>query len=254
MPLRDRALSMLEDLQKAHDWIGKAQSVKDNTLKVAKASRTDRSDYKNLFKVAGIYDEDAERLKRTLDRRSRDIQAICKTSYGPVKNNTKASWKRWRDAATREGESGPTANSARDAYFRSIKRYDYALRERISYMDMVIRKSKEQEGLYNQLAIGVSRAQSALGTLAKIPRHWDVDHQTPSLAGYLNLQTILGSVRSVKHAYGLLGQHAKRHRAAVLAAKRENDKWLRHAKAADAVAFARSVRAVGNAAKEALGF
>jgi hypothetical protein len=121
-------------------------------------------------------------------------------------------------------------------------------------MDMVIRKSSEQEALYGQLALGIRRAQSALGLMARIPRHWDVDHQTPALAGYINLQTVLGAVQSVKRAYEELGAHAKKHRGAVLAVKSQNDKWLRHAHASDAAAIAQTLREAGSAVKQAFGF
>jgi hypothetical protein len=247
------ALDKLETLQKAHDWIGKARDLKDNALKVLKASNTDRTDIKNLFKVAGIYDEDAERLKLILWKRAAAVTDVASAAWPPVEDYSDKSFKRWRDAAMREGEGGPAAIAARDEYFRAVKRYDYALRERISYMDMVIRKSSEQEELYKQLEMGCLRAKGALGTMAKIPRHWDVDHQTPALSGYVNLESVIGVVRSVKHAYRLLKAHAKAHRGAVMAQKEKNDQWLANAKAMDAANLASGVRQIGRAVRQTLG-
>ena len=253
MPLRSSALDKLEALQKAHDWIGKARDLKENTSKVIQASNTDRTDIEGLFKVAGVYDEDAERLKRVLDKRAAAVKAAAQAPWPPVDDYSDKSFKRWRDAALREGEGGPATIAARDDYFRAVKRYDYALRERISYMDMVIRKASEQQELYKQLEVGLLRAQSALGTMAKIPRHWDVDHQTPALAGYINLTFVIGAVRSVKQAYRQLEASAKAHREVVKALKKENDKWLANANAIDAANFGAGLRKAGQAVKQTLG-
>jgi hypothetical protein len=247
------ALDKLEDLQKAHDWIGSAQDLKDNTLKVIRASNTDRTDVEGLFKVAGVHDEDAERLKRILWKRAAAVKAAASAPWPPVDDYSDKSFKRWRDAALREGEGGPATIAARDDYFRAVKRYDYALRERISYMDMVIRKASEQQELYKQLEIGLLRAKSVLGTMAKIPRHWEVDHQTPALAGYINLESVIGAVRSVKQAYKLLEASAKAHRDAVKALKKENDKWMANAKAVDAANVVAGLRKAAQTVKQTFG-
>jgi hypothetical protein len=254
MPSKSDALSKLESLQEAHDWIGNALDLKDNALNVIKAYNTDPKDVQNLFKVAGLYDEDVERLKRVLWKRAQAVRDTADAAWPPVKDYSDRSFKEWRDAAMREGEGGPSAIAARDLYFKMVKRFDYELRERISYMDMVIRKASEQEELYRQLEVGCLKAKSALGTMAKIPRHWDVDHQTPALSGYIILESVIGAVRSVRQAYRLLKQRAKAHREVVLAQKKENDKWMANAKALDAAKFVAGVRKFGESAKHAFGF
>jgi hypothetical protein len=224
------ALSLLSNLQKAHDYFGKAKDLHDKVGKVRKAADLDYKDRARLVEglkdLAGLKDKDVKKLISVLDKRAKAAEETAKAKFPDVKSPTGNPWVRWFKALDKHGEGSKEADKAQEGYRKALIEYDYLLRERSSYCDLIVKLSGKQVKTYTSLAGIAATTESILETLLKLPEAKGVSHHASCFAMYVKFQGVGPAAKRIVKGHQKIIASARAHKAVVERLKKENDLWV----------------------------
>ncbi|MEM8991827.1 MAG: hypothetical protein AAGD08_15600, partial [Pseudomonadota bacterium] len=213
-------------LQKAHDYYGKAKTLYGHMDKIKKAADMRPGDVDALRELAGLKDKEVKKLIDTLEKRAKAAEETAKASFPPVEAKTFAAWARWAKALEKDGENSKQANAARADYLKALQAYDYALRERITYCDIVIKVSGKQVKVYQGLSDIYDTTYKILTTLLKLPEVKGVSHHAAAFSMYLKFEGVGPRAKRIVKAHNKIIANAKAHKTAMEKLKKENDVWI----------------------------
>ncbi|WP_141246529.1 hypothetical protein [Actibacterium ureilyticum] len=164
------ALSRLETLNKSYKYLSGAKDVLDNTLKVKKLAESDPRDIDALRKVAGVSSKVYAPLKKFLSGVHKEVNETIKAGFPEIPDPSLETRKRMEKIARSSGPNTPGFEKELDAYIKTLTRYERDLRERDSYMQMVIAKCELNQKNYMQMQGVISSTMKALkAAFAAIP-------------------------------------------------------------------------------------
>lgn len=220
------AFSAFEKLMKFHDYFGKAKDAADGLDKVIKAAKIDPKDPKQLKAMVGITDKETERLLKILGSRARATEAAAKARFPHVPSETTAAWAKWFKAADKSGWDSKEEYKARQAYLKALLAYDLALRERITYCQILVKTSARQEKLYKDMVAYHKRTQKILLGVIAAPITPSTAPQSLAMETLLKFEGVGGLATRIHHAHADIIGLAQVERKRCEKLKRINDHWI----------------------------
>lgn len=222
-------MKTISKLQKVYGYYGDAKDAynKINTVhKATKLSATDVAGMKDLF---GFGDHEAaiKKLIKVLDAQTKLTLEAAKGSFQPFKMTTINAWSKWAAQIDKYGEESREARYARKKYLEALIKYDVALRERISYCDILIKKSANAIKQYKALEKYAKEVKRLTEKLVNAPYIVGTAHQSEALEMNIAFTGLAPAAMRLHKAHAKLITKAKAEKTAKLKIKKENDLWIK---------------------------
>lgn len=203
------ALSRLETLATAHKYLTGAQDVLDGLRKVKAFAKKDPKNLSEAKKILGLAKDKYKPLKDFFSKTQTEVLAAAKEGFPPIPDPTSEARKRMEKIAKSKGPNSPGFEKELTIYIKLLQKYEYELRERMSYMKLVTTKCDlniKNFTLMNQIIDGTMIALKAV--FVAIP-------EAQTAAGSEILQIMKSGIekhpRAVANAYKKLKATAQAH-------------------------------------------
>lgn len=224
-------LDAMSKLQKAHDYYGKATDLIDNINTVKKAAKIDPKDPKKLKELVGITDKQSQKLLKVLNERAKATEDAAKASFPAIPSKTTDAWAKWWKAADKFGMSSSQENKARQGYLKALENYDFLLRERISYCQILIKQSTDQQKVYKSLVEIHKSAEKICLAVIKSPSTTSTAPQVTAMKTILKFQGVPAPAKRIQAAHAKIVTAAEVEKKQCEKMKKTNDVWIKDVKA-----------------------
>jgi len=134
------ALSRLETLATAYQYLDGAKSVLDNVQTVRAVAKSNPHDLTAAKKALGLATDKYKPLKAFLSGAQTEALAAANEGFPPIPNPADETRKKMEKISKAKGPNGPGFEKELNAYIKKLTQYEYDLRERLSYMTLVKKK------------------------------------------------------------------------------------------------------------------
>lgn len=219
-------LDAMSKLQKAHDYFGKAKDLVNNINTVREAAKIDPKDPKQLEKLVGITDKETRKLLKVLNARAKATEEAAKAKFPDIPAKTTDAWAKWFKAMDKFGDGSKEEYKARQAYLKALLAYDYLIRERTSYCDILIKQSGKQIKVYNSLVeIHKSTEKICLAVIMS-PSTTSTAPQVTAMKILLKFQGVRGPAIRISKAHAKIVSAATAEKMKWETVKKTNDVWI----------------------------
>lgn len=219
-------LDAMVKLEKAHDYFGKAEDLYKNIKTVRDAAKIDPHDPVQLKKLVGITDKETQKLLKALNTRAKATETAATAKFPEIKSKTTAYWAKWWKAGDKFGMDSKEEKKARNAYLKALQDYDYLLRERISFCDILIKQSTAQEKVYKTLVDLHKTTEKICLAVIKTPSTKSTAPQAKAMEILLKFQGVRGPAIRIHKAHAQIIKKCTAEKKKQEKIKTTNDVWI----------------------------
>lgn len=239
-------LKLLQVLEKSHDYYGKAKDLTDHVSKIRKAADYSYGDTEKLKDLAGLDNKDVQKLIVKLNKRTAATNAAASAQFPEIPSTTGEAFWRVGAAGDKHGKDSPQVAKEKKAYIKALNKYDFLLRERIAYCDVIIKHSTAQKKIYSGLQSVMDTSYVILERLLKLPQIKAASHHEACFTMYVKYRGLGSSGRDLAKAHERLVAKARAHKKDVEKLKKTNDVWIKDMAKAELTKMAESaLKAIG---------
>ncbi|MFC4671826.1 hypothetical protein ACFO5X_24970 [Seohaeicola nanhaiensis] len=159
------ALSRIETLSKTYDYFNGAKDILDNVTLVRGFARNAPKDIEGARKLLGIAENKYKPLKKFFNGTQKEVLAAITEGFPPIPDPSGEVKSRMEKIARAKGPNTPGFEKELDLYLKQLKAYEYELRERLTYMDLVKKKCALNEKNFQTMSTVIQTTLAALKAL-----------------------------------------------------------------------------------------